>query len=102
MELNVGKELATLKRLPVPDLRAKYAVSFRQACVICLALIARVANWVRRLLEPSDRQAARSVSDQTFRPRPTLPLVLSTRHDTGLRCEFCPGRMRPDQSYTPN
>lgn len=47
MELNVGKELATLKRLPVPDLRAKYAVSFRQACVICLALIARVANWVQ-------------------------------------------------------
>ena len=31
MELNVGKELATLNRMAVPDLRAKYAEVFGEA-----------------------------------------------------------------------
>ena len=77
MELNVGKELAGLNRMPVPELRAKYAEVFGEATNTRhkAGLVKRII-WRMQALAEGDlterarRRAAELANDADLRRRP--------------------------------
>ena len=77
MELNVGKELATLKRLPVPALRAKYVEVFGETTnTRHKAWLVKRIIWRMKALAEGDlterarRRAAELANDADLRRRP--------------------------------
>ena len=77
MELNLGKELATLNRLPVPNSRAKYAAVFSEATnTRHKAWLVNRIIWRMQALAEGDvterarRRAAELANDADLRRRP--------------------------------